>query len=82
MMLGALARMLSVMEPNRNWKPLARVYNHLRRTAAPSRDKLARLIAASDLFTLGLRLMDTCEEGPDGRCTWESATATACPSRS
>jgi integrase/recombinase XerD len=41
------------------------VYNHLKQTAAPSRDKLSRLVRASDLFTLGLRLMDTCEDGPD-----------------
>jgi integrase/recombinase XerD len=65
MMVGALVRMLSALEPNRDWGPLARVYNHLRQTAAPSRDKLSRLVRASDLFTLGLRLMDTCEDGPD-----------------
>jgi integrase/recombinase XerD len=65
MMLGALVRMLSVLEPDRDWGPLARVYNRLRQTAAPSRDKLSRLVRASDLFTLGLRLMDTCEEGAD-----------------
>jgi integrase len=63
MMLGALARMLTALEPNRDWRPLARVYNHLKQTAAPSRDKLSRLVRASDLFTLGLRLMDTCERG-------------------
>jgi integrase/recombinase XerD len=65
MMLGALVRMLSALEPDRDWGPLARVYNHLRQTAAPSRDKLSRLVRASDLFELGLRLMDTCEDGPD-----------------
>jgi integrase/recombinase XerD len=63
MMLGALARILSALESNRDWGPLARVYNHLKQTAAPSRDKLSRLVRASDLFTLGLRLMDTCERG-------------------
>jgi integrase len=65
MMLGALVRMFSVLEPGRDWGPLARVYNHLRQTAAPSRDKLSCLVRASDLFELGLRLMDTCEDGPD-----------------
>jgi integrase/recombinase XerD len=65
MMLGALVRMLSVLEPGRDWGTLARVYNHLRQTAAPSRDKLSCLVRASDLFELGLRLMDTCEDGPD-----------------
>jgi hypothetical protein len=42
MMLGALVRMLSALEPERDWGPLARVYNHPRQTAAPSRDKLSR----------------------------------------
>jgi hypothetical protein len=62
MMLGALVRMLSAIEPNRDWGPLAQVYDHLRQTAAPSRDKLSRLVRASDLFELGISLMDTCEE--------------------
>jgi integrase/recombinase XerD len=62
MMLGALLRMLSALEPGRDWGPLARVYNHLRQT---SRDKLSRLVRASDLFELGLHLMDTCDDGPD-----------------
>jgi integrase/recombinase XerD len=34
MMLGALVRMLSVIEPDRDWEPLARVYNHLKQTEA------------------------------------------------
>jgi hypothetical protein len=63
MMLGALVRMLSVLEPDRDWGPLARVYNHLRQTAAPSRDKLSRLVPASDLFELGLRLIESCQSG-------------------
>jgi hypothetical protein len=62
MMLGALLRMLSVIEPEQDWAPLARVYNHLKQTAAPSRNKLGRLVRASDLFGLGLQLMDTCKE--------------------
>jgi integrase/recombinase XerD len=61
MMLGALVRMLSALEPERDWGPLARVYNHLRQAAAPSRDKLSRLVRASELFELGLRLMAGCE---------------------
>jgi integrase/recombinase XerD len=65
MILGALVRMLSVLEPDRDWGPLARVYNHLRQTAAPSRDKLSRMVPATELFELGLRLMQTCEDGPD-----------------
>ena len=62
MMLGALVRMLSVIKPEQDWAPLACLYNQLKQTAAPSRNKLERLVRASDLFTLGLRLMDTCEE--------------------
>ena len=65
MMLGALVHMLSVLEPERDWGSLERVYNHLRQTAAPSRDKLSRLVRASDLFELGVRLMDTCEKRSD-----------------
>jgi integrase/recombinase XerD len=65
MMLGALVRMLSVLEPAWDWGPLARVYNHLRQTTAPSRDKLSRMVPATDLFELGLRLMDTCKSGAD-----------------
>jgi integrase/recombinase XerD len=65
MILGALVRMLSVLEPERDRGPLARVYNHLRQTAVPSWDKLSRLVRASDLFELGLRLMDSCEEEAD-----------------
>jgi len=38
------------------------VYNHLRQTAAPSREKFSRLLPASDLFELGISLMESCEE--------------------
>jgi integrase/recombinase XerD len=65
MMVGALLRMLAVLEPQRDWATLARVYGHLKQTATPSRNKLGRMVAAADLFELGLRLMDTCEDGPD-----------------
>jgi hypothetical protein len=65
MMLGALVRMLSVIEPEEDWAPLACLYNQLKQTAAPSRNKLERLVRASDLFELGLQLMDTCVEGAD-----------------
>ena len=49
------------------WTMLARVYSHLKQTAAPSRDKISRLVAAGDLFELGIRLMETCEDGPRHR---------------
>ena len=64
MMLGALVRMFS-SSPRARFGPLALVYDHLRQTAPPSRDKLSRLVRASDLFELGLRLIDTCEEAAD-----------------
>jgi integrase/recombinase XerD len=64
MMTGALLRMMEVLEPDRDWEFLARVYRHLKRTATPSRDKLACMVPATDLFELGLTLMDTCDDGP------------------
>jgi hypothetical protein len=36
MMLGALARMLSVLDPELDWVPLARVYNHSGKPRRPS----------------------------------------------
>ena len=63
MMVGALLRMLTVLEPKHDWHWLARVYNHLKQTARPSRDKLAYMVPASDLFDLGIRLMTTHDEG-------------------
>jgi integrase/recombinase XerD len=64
MMVGALLRMLTVLEPERDWTFLRRVYRHLKRTAMPSRDKLSRMVAAADLFELGLRLMATWNTAP------------------
>jgi len=63
MMTGALHRMLTVLEPRQDWTALARVYNHLKQTAAPSRDKLACMVPASELLDLGIKLMDTCDRG-------------------
>ena len=63
--------MLSALEPERDWGPLARVYNHLRQTAA-------RLVRASDLFELGISLMETCEDGARRPAyTWRPGIATA-----
>lgn len=64
MIIGALLRMLVVMEPDRDWTLLGQVYKHLKRTATPSRDKLSRMVPATDLLALGIRLMETCESGP------------------
>lgn len=62
MMVGALSRMLDVIEPDRDWAHLRMVYNHLKRTAVPSRDKLGHMVRAVDLLELGVRLMDSCGE--------------------
>jgi len=67
LVIGALLRMLMVLEPQRDWTVLARVYQHLKRTAAPSCDKLSRMVPATDLFALGIRLMDTWAAGPPQR---------------
>ncbi len=64
---AVLLRMLVVLEPEHDWTMLARVYSQLKRTAAPSRDKLGRMVAATELFELGVRLMETCEDGPPQR---------------
>jgi integrase/recombinase XerD len=59
MTTGALLRMLAVLEPNRDWTLLGQVYKHLKRTATPSRDKLSRMVPATDLLVLGIQLMDS-----------------------
>ena len=66
-MVGGLLRMFAVLAPEGDWTMLARVYRHLKQTAAPSRDKISRLVAAGDLLELGIRLMETCEDGPRHR---------------
>jgi integrase/recombinase XerD len=63
MMTGALLGILAALEPERDWTTLSRVYNRLKQTAPPSRKKLAYMVPAADLFELGLRLMDTCDDG-------------------
>jgi integrase/recombinase XerD len=56
---GTLLRMVRVLEPQRDWTVLARVYRQLKRTAAPSRDKLSKMVPATDLLALGIQLMET-----------------------
>ena len=48
-MVGGLLRMFAVLAPEGDWTMLARVYSYLKQTAVPSRDKLARLVAATNL---------------------------------
>jgi integrase/recombinase XerD len=64
MIVGALLRMLTVLEPQRDWALLARVHRHLKRTAVPSRNKLARIVPAPQLFELGILLMETWDTRP------------------
>jgi integrase/recombinase XerD len=56
---GNLLRMLRVLEPQRDWTVPARVCRQLECTAVPSRDKLSKMVAATDLLALGIRLMET-----------------------
>ena len=63
MMVGALQRMLTALEPEQDWTALGRVYNHLKQTAAPVRDKLSTMVPASELLDLGIALMETCDRG-------------------
>jgi integrase/recombinase XerD len=63
MIVGTLLRMLMVLEPDRDWTTLARVYNRLKQAAVPSRDKLACTVSASELLDLGIGPMDTSDRG-------------------
>ncbi len=57
-----------MLEPERDWAFLQRVYLNLRRTAKPSRDKLSRMVRATQLLGLGIRLMDRWERGQNQAC--------------
>jgi hypothetical protein len=64
MFVGALLRMLTVLEPDRDWSLLAQAYRHLKRAAVPTRDKLARMVSAPALLDLGIELMETWDQPP------------------
>jgi integrase/recombinase XerD len=59
MTAGALLRMLMVLEPQQDWTVLAQAHRQLKRMATPSRDKMSRMVPATDLLALGIRLMDS-----------------------
>jgi integrase/recombinase XerD len=61
MMIGSLARMMVALEPTFDWAWLRAVYQHLKTTAPPSRDKRNAVVPAKDLYDLGLRLMQDAE---------------------
>ncbi|OAN49407.1 hypothetical protein A6A04_19465 [Paramagnetospirillum marisnigri] len=66
MMVGALVRMMAVLRPETDWAWMRRLYQDLKAWAEPSRDKRAAVVSAKALLDLGLRLMDTAEDGdPD-----------------
>ena len=62
MTIGALLRALKAMEPAHNWTMLSSIHRSLKMSAKPTRPKRARIVSAADLFALGIRLMDTCEQ--------------------
>lgn len=68
MMIGALLRMLEALQPGAAVGSLRSAYNHLKTTAVSSRNKGNRIVPASELFDLGIHLMDTCHTaGPPER---------------
>ena len=54
--------MLEVIEPDRGWETLRSLYNHHKLAGKPKRDKLGTMVAAADLFALGIRLMEGVEK--------------------
>jgi integrase len=61
-MTEALWRMLRLLAAEHDWTALGKRSRQLQRQAQPVRQKAARVQPAGDLLTLGLRLMETCEE--------------------
>jgi integrase len=61
MMIGSLARMMVALEPTSDWAWLRVVYQSLKTTARPSRDKRQAVVPAKDLYDLGLHLMQDAE---------------------
>jgi integrase len=72
MMIGSLARMMVALEPTIDWVWLRAVYQHLKTTARPSRDKRQAVVPAKDLYDLGLHLMQDAEAR--SACSYLGAT--------
>ena len=66
MMIGALVRMLAVLEPKIDRAWLRAGYQHLKLNAKPSRNKRAAWVPIKDLYDLGIRIMQEAE-GRTGR---------------
>lgn len=56
--IQGLAMAMDAMVPSAAWGWLWDIHNRLKRVAVPSRDKRTRLVPSSDLFALGLDLMN------------------------
>ena len=65
MMVGALQRMLQALQPEIDLTWLRAVYQHLKVTAKPSRDKRRAVVPAKDLYDLGIALMESADADTD-----------------
>jgi integrase/recombinase XerD len=65
MMIGALGRMMVALYPTKDWTWLRNIYQYLKVTALPVRNKRQLVVPARDLYHVGLRLMD--EADREGR---------------
>jgi hypothetical protein len=72
MMIGSLVRMMVALEPTFDWVWLRAVYQHLKTTARPSRDKRQAVVPAKDLYDLGLHLMQ--DAAARSACSYLGAT--------
>lgn len=61
MTIGALGRMMVALYPTMNWTWLRNIYQYLKMTALPIRNKRLSVVPARDLYRLGLRLMHQAE---------------------
>jgi integrase len=59
MVVGALCRMGTAFAPQKDWTWLKRIYARLKFRAVPSRAKHLRVVAAADVYRLGIELMET-----------------------
>jgi hypothetical protein len=57
--VGVLLRGLTVLDPDMTGPGSLELMPNLKQAAPPSRNKLATVVAATELFELGLRLMTT-----------------------
>ena len=58
----AVQRMLAVMAPDHDWSWLNHVMQNIKRWARPVRDKRGHMVEPSQLYALGMQLMDTADD--------------------